>query len=291
MFLSRQLIQFFAVAENSSLTEAAEKLSLTPSALSHGIHELECKTGISLIKRSGQKSSLTIAGKDLYQQLLPYYIRIKNISDDLSGKKKIKNSLNIKTDNLCYSPLKDKIMLFCKENLNLTTSIKSPEPIDIKHEILNTNTDIVISSDCSIDNDEINHLNLPPEEIGIIAHNSLLRKYNSLSDLIMNERLIRVESKTHKDILNRCLSILKIKLTHCHSIDITAEYDIYKLISDSAGFSLLPENKILINKIQNKNCSFIKLPHGYNVSIRRRIYFKKRHSTIISDFILMIRRK
>lgn len=96
MFLSRQLIQFFAVAENSSLAEAAEKLNLTPSALSHGIRDLECKTGILLIKRSGQKSSLTIAGRDLYHQLLPYYIRIKHISDNLSGKKKTITRLLLK---------------------------------------------------------------------------------------------------------------------------------------------------------------------------------------------------
>ncbi|MEM8208968.1 LysR family transcriptional regulator [Morganella morganii] len=288
MFLSRQLIQFFSVAENSSLAEAAEKLNLTPSALSHGIHDLECKTGILLIKRSGQKSSLTIAGRELYQQLLPYYTRIKNISDNLSGKKKNNKSLNIKTDCLCYSPLKDKIMSFCKENPDLAITIESQEFIDIKHEIMNKNTDVVISSDCSADNKDINYLDLPPEETGIIAHDSLLKKYDSISDLIMNERLIKIKTKTHTYALHRFLSTLKTELIDHHSITVPADYNISDFISSAAGFSLLPENKPIIDNLKSKGCRFIKLPHEYNISINRRVYFREIYNQTISDFILKI---
>lgn len=287
MFLSRQLIQFFAVAEHSSLAEAAVKLNLTPSALSHGIHELECKTGILLIRRTGQKSSLTIAGRDLYQQLLPYYIRITNISDSLSGNKSNKKSLSIKTDNLFYSPLKDKIMSFCKDNPDLGLTIESQKAIDIKDEILNKNTDIVISSDCGADNEDISHLDLPPEEAGIVAHNSLLKRYDSLSDLIMNERIIKTE--THKYILKTLESKLKTELNEHQSITVPSEYNILDFISSAAGFSLLPENKYLIDSLKDKDCSFIKLPNHYNLLINRCVYFREIHKQIISDFILKIR--
>lgn len=289
MFLSRQLIQFFAVAENSSLAKAAGKLNLTPSALSHGIHDLECKTGILLIKRSGQKSSLTIAGRDLYQQLLPYYIRIKNISDNLSGKKKNNNSLTIKTDSLFYSPLKDKVMLFCQENPDLCLSFESHKDIDIKHEIANTNTDIVISSDCSTDNEDIHHLDLPPEEAGIIAHDSLLKKYASISDFVMNERLIKIKTEIHEHILSEFLSKFKIALNDHHSITIPAEYNISDFIASATGFSLLPENSLVIDNLKNRGCRFIKLSHRYNILIKRRVYFRAIHNQIISDFILKIR--
>lgn len=289
MFLSRQLIQFFSVAENSSLAEAAEKLNLTPSALSHGIRDLECKTGILLIKRSGQKSSLTIAGRDLYQQLLPYYIRIKHISDSLSGKKKNNNSLTIKTDSLCYPPLKDKIISFCKANPDISLSFESHEHIDIKHEISGKNTDIVISSDCSTDNDDIHHLDLKPEEAGIIAHDSLLKKYTSLSALVMNERLIKIKKEIHEHILNEFLSTFKIALNDHLSITIPSEYTISDFIASAAGFSLLPENSLLIDNLKNRGCRFIKLPHHYNILIKRRVYFREIHNQTISDFILKIR--
>ncbi|MEQ5119617.1 LysR family transcriptional regulator [Morganella morganii] len=291
MFLSRQLIQFFAAAEHSSLTEAAEKLNLSPSALSHGIHDLECKTGISLIKRSGQKSSLTRAGRDLYQQLLPYYMRIKNISDNLSGKKNNNRSLNIKTDSLCYSPLKDKIMSFCKENPDLSLSLKSYESIDIKHEISSHNTDIVISSDCSTDNEDIHHLDLPPEEIGIFAHDSLLKKYASLSALVMSERLVKIKTKTHENIFNEFLSQFKTALNDHHSITIPAEYSISDFIASAAGFSLLPANPLLIENLKNRGCRFIKLPRHYHILIKRRVYFREIHCQTIADFILKIHKK
>ncbi|HDU8494587.1 LysR family transcriptional regulator [Morganella morganii] len=289
MFLSRQLIQFFAVAENSSLAEAAEKLNLTPSALSHGIRDLECKTGILLIKRSGQKSSLTIDGRDLYHQLLPYYIQIKHISDNLSGKKKNNNSLTIKTDSLCYPPLKDKIISFCKENPDLSLSLEPQEYIDIKHEISSKNTDIVISSDCSTDNDDIHHLDLTPEETGIISHDSLLKKYASLSAFVMNERLIKIKTKIHEHILSEFLSKFKIALNDHLSITVPAEYDISDFIASAAGFSLLPENSLLIDNLKNRGCRFIKLPHHYNSVIKKRIYFSEIHNQTVSDFILKIR--
>ncbi|MET4862393.1 LysR family transcriptional regulator [Morganella morganii] len=288
MFLSRQLIQFFSVAENSSLAEAAEKLNLTPSALSHGIRDLECKTGISLIKRSGQKSSLTIAGRDLYQQLLPYYIRIKHISDNLSGKKKNNNSLTIKTDSLCYPSLKDKIISFCKENPDLSLSLELHEHIDIKHEISSENTDIVISSDCSTDNDDIHHLDLKPEEAGIVAHDNLLKKYTSLSALVMNERLIKIKAEIHEHILREFLSAFKIVLDDHISIAIPAEYTISDFIASAAGFSLLPENFLLIDNLKNRGCRFIKLPHHYNILIKKRVYFREIHNQTTSDFILKI---
>lgn len=289
MFLSRQLIQFFAIAENSSLAEAAKKLNLTSSALSHGIHDFECKIGISLIKRTGQKSSLTIAGKNLYEQLLPSYILMTDISDNLSGKKKNNNFINIKTDSLCHSPLKDKIITFCKEKPELTLSMEPTEDIDIKHEIANNNTDIVISSDYIEDNKIINHLDLPPEKVGIVAHNSLLKKYNSISDLITHERIIKTKTKSHKNILNKLLHILKIDKSDCNLIKFPAESDTREFIFSAVGFSLISENKTIIDNIKNKDCSFINLPSEYNISINRRIYFRENHNQTISDFILKIR--
>lgn len=51
MFFSRKINQFFAVATYQSLVKAAEKINITPSALRHGINELENQIGKSLIKR------------------------------------------------------------------------------------------------------------------------------------------------------------------------------------------------------------------------------------------------
>lgn len=73
MFFSRKINQFFAVATCQSLVKAAEQINVTPSALRHGINELESQIGKSLIKRSKNGMDLTPAGKTLYERLYPYY--------------------------------------------------------------------------------------------------------------------------------------------------------------------------------------------------------------------------
>ncbi|WP_141008282.1 helix-turn-helix domain-containing protein, partial [Shigella sp. FC1967] len=65
MFFSRKINQFFAVASCQSLVKAAEQINVTPSALRHGINELESQIGKSLIKRSKNGMDLTPAGKTL----------------------------------------------------------------------------------------------------------------------------------------------------------------------------------------------------------------------------------
>lgn len=64
MFFSKKINQFFAVAINQSLVKAAEKINVTPSALRHGINELEKKLGKSLVKRTKEGMILTPAGKN-----------------------------------------------------------------------------------------------------------------------------------------------------------------------------------------------------------------------------------
>ncbi|QLA68075.1 LysR family transcriptional regulator [Enterobacter pasteurii] len=45
MFFSRQIQQFIAVVRAGSFIRAANDIAITPSALSHGINELEQRLG------------------------------------------------------------------------------------------------------------------------------------------------------------------------------------------------------------------------------------------------------
>ena len=59
----RLLKMFCSVAESGRLVEAARKLHLTPSALSHGIKALEVELGCRLFERVGNKLLLNHAGE------------------------------------------------------------------------------------------------------------------------------------------------------------------------------------------------------------------------------------
>jgi DNA-binding transcriptional LysR family regulator len=60
-----QLRVFAAVAQNLSFTRAAERLSLTQSAVSHQIANLERAVGGSLFERQGRAVSLTAGGREM----------------------------------------------------------------------------------------------------------------------------------------------------------------------------------------------------------------------------------
>lgn len=288
MFISRQLKQFFAIAENISLVNAAEQLNLTPSALSHGIRELECKTGISLIKRSGQKISLTTAGINLYNDLSPYYFEIKNIEDKLSERKNNRVSVNIKFDGLYCSLIRDKIIPFCKERHDVDLSLISTEQIDIEKETISNNTDIIISSALIIDNKEIKHIDLPQEEAGLIVHNDLLSKYSSIRDLITHEYIIQRQDEIKSKIFDEFLKTFFDGNTHCNIIRVSDACDIPEFISSAAGYSLIADNKMFIIDMKRKGCSFISLTLPYHMTINRKIYFRKRCNNTITDLVLKI---
>lgn len=66
--LSLDLLRaFHAAARQSSYTRAAAELSLTQSAISHGIRTLEDQLGMPLFKRAGRSVELTPAGTELYR--------------------------------------------------------------------------------------------------------------------------------------------------------------------------------------------------------------------------------
>ena len=62
---------FCAVAESGSLVTASAKLHLSPSAISHGIKDLETQLGCRLFERAGKKMLLNQAGEQFLAQIRP----------------------------------------------------------------------------------------------------------------------------------------------------------------------------------------------------------------------------
>jgi DNA-binding transcriptional LysR family regulator len=78
-FLSKSINSFIAVAQEGSITKAAERLCITPSPLSKKIMELEEGLNIKLFERTSQGLSLTKEGKCLYDDVIVNYEKLNNI--------------------------------------------------------------------------------------------------------------------------------------------------------------------------------------------------------------------
>jgi DNA-binding transcriptional LysR family regulator len=77
------LAAFVAVADGLSFRTAAERLGVTPSALSHTIRQVEERHGVRLLNRTTRKVSLTDAGDRLLSRLRPALDEISGAVEDL----------------------------------------------------------------------------------------------------------------------------------------------------------------------------------------------------------------
>jgi DNA-binding transcriptional LysR family regulator len=74
---------FLAVAEERSFTQAARRLSITPTAVSKGVRALEKKHGVPLFVRTTRSVSLTDAGTSLLAALKPAVSQIDHAFTEL----------------------------------------------------------------------------------------------------------------------------------------------------------------------------------------------------------------
>lgn len=65
---SRQLLAFCTLVQTGSFTDTAAQLSLTQSAISHSVKNLEADLRCQLVTRTGRKIHITTDGEELYRQ-------------------------------------------------------------------------------------------------------------------------------------------------------------------------------------------------------------------------------
>jgi LysR family glycine cleavage system transcriptional activator len=78
----RAVQAFGAVARAGSVVAAAQRLAVTPSALSHLIRQLERRLGVPLFVKAGRGLKLTLEGEQLASSVVP---ALATISEALSG--------------------------------------------------------------------------------------------------------------------------------------------------------------------------------------------------------------
>src|SRR5215472_4536933 len=71
------LLAFFAVAQERSFTNAAAKLGVSQSALSHTLRELEARLGVRLLTRTTRSVAPTEAGERLLRTVEPHFAEIE----------------------------------------------------------------------------------------------------------------------------------------------------------------------------------------------------------------------
>lgn len=81
----RQLRAFVAVAEEGSFTQAARRISVTQSAVSHSLRTLEDHLSCKLLDRSGRRVAVTQEGEMLLQRCKRVISELERAGRDLDG--------------------------------------------------------------------------------------------------------------------------------------------------------------------------------------------------------------
>ncbi|MEQ5226700.1 LysR family transcriptional regulator [Proteus cibi] len=293
MFFSRKINQFFAVATYQSLVKAAEQINVTPSALRHGINELENQVGKSLVKRSKNGMDLTPAGKALYERLYPYYEKIRSIENQIlknKASKSEKTTLAIKLDGLYYPDLKDKLLAIKQSNRQYDMSLTDGYINNLEDELFDEQFDLVISSlDFDQSNKNIQSINLCTQKVGLLAHKSLLDKYKDMKQFFENETLIQRSSTLQNPIFTSTLNKLNEQGYHCHSLGLTEMSDVLHFINQGAGYCFIPENIHYISKITDEQVDFIRSPFPFELFLHQKVYYKKDNTKNLSDIAMTLR--
>ena len=98
MIENSQLLVLLALDQSISLSQAAEVLGITQSAVSQNLKTLEQKVGFSVVKRQGKNVFLTPGGKKLAKLGKTYNKKFEDLINELSQeKKKMVGSISVGT--------------------------------------------------------------------------------------------------------------------------------------------------------------------------------------------------
>jgi len=208
-----QLEHFKAVAEFNSLSKAAEKLYITPSALSKSIAKLEKELGIPLFAHSKNKIILNDNGKAVLDHVNKLFNELHSIHQFVEWKKE-DNSINIAFSDYHSKFHIARIMLELIYNINIGSDIMRTD--EVFSSLLDQTVHAAITK-IRLEHPDIKSYPLYEEELLVIVPAShRLYTYNSntlpFKELDGETFLVYGNETPPKDSIHKALAERNIKL-------------------------------------------------------------------------------
>lgn len=281
MLVNKKTNQFLAAVKYGSITKAAEKINITPSAISQGISELEQMIGKSLLQKTKKGMALTNVGKYFHDEISPHVEALEKIFTAIKSNKKNK-IVRIKSDGMYYPVIQEKLRPYMINHPRVMLSCTCEVVQSIKHEMKNGFSDIVISpSDIELDSDSIIKIPLEKERVGILVNKNLLDKHKNIKNLFKNEFLIQSLSTIEH------VKFIQLKKRLFNDGFLIKEnpmeiIDTIPWINEGLGFSFTTQEFVKSQSF-NENVIFISKPFPYDLFIYRMMYFMKNTSADILE--------
>lgn len=176
---------FLEVAQQLSFTKASEAMFISQPAVSKHIHNLEEYYKCRLFERNGKATTLTDAGKVLYQHLLTARSLVKQIEFDIGSihdKRHLEGELRLgASTTVALYILPPVLSAFRKQNPDVPISLLNRNSENIRTALLNNEIDLGIIEGKDKMSKVSSQLFLTDEVVPVCAHGSYLAKQPNYS--------------------------------------------------------------------------------------------------------------
>lgn len=281
---------FAAIAKTGSLTQAAEELFITQPALSQQIKQLENYFSIQLLERSNRGTSLTDAGRLLYD----YSVRITDLFSELESKMdslraSVEGSLTIGATSVVGGYAVPCSIFIFKEkypetNLKLKVGNQAQVINDLKDEIVDV---AVIEGDRVSGPFAIEEI--ATDDMTVIVPNKEPwngKKYLLPGDFVKQPLIMREHGSGTRQVVENCLSSAGIDISSLNIVMELSSVDSIKAAVE-AGHGISIMSRLALKKeLHNKTLKAVDIK---GIPLKQRIYLayktEKAQSTVARAFI------
>jgi DNA-binding transcriptional LysR family regulator len=211
---------FIAVAENLSLTKAAEKMYISQPAVTRHIRELESGLGISLFERKGNRVYLTLAGEITYSHLKKVTQLYSELDFALGVlKEEHKGVLRIGASSTISQYVIPSILAsFHRKYPKIDLNLFNGNSFEMEQKLLNNDLDLALVENSS-SNSNLKYINFAEDNIIAIAGvNSPLARRSSLNiqDLFQIPMVLREFGSGTLEVIEKAFAEVDIKFEKLH---------------------------------------------------------------------------
>lgn len=250
-------------------------MNVTPSAISHGIKDVEKKLGGKLFIKTEGVLKLTKLGDIFYKKTAGHIEELNITIDDIKLRKK-KEGTVIKMDAIHYPKIRRMVSQIISHHAKHSISIYCEAISDINEELKQGHADIIISPiDFKTDYESIAKTSLQIDRVGLLTSNKLLEKHTEIKNIIIKEKLIQTAEVMTHITFTRLMNRIGEKGFKCRFM-LVNEMDLLFYIINGLGYSFCTEGFYHDYKLEKEGLTFIANPLQLELFLNSRAYFLNR---------------
>jgi DNA-binding transcriptional LysR family regulator len=288
-----QLKAFQAVANNGSITRAAQLLHVSQPSVSKHIKNLEEDYGVRLFERNAGAAELTDAGSSLLRHVNAILVHLDEATRELNSPKNLKKSAPLKIAGSYAASalvLPSLLVNFKNKHRDASIILRTGTTREVKSMLLNSTVEIALLNELPV-NPEFASEPFRKEKLVVFAapnHPLARKKKLTLSDLRQAALVTTGMASAVDKMLNH---LVQEGLGAKIAIQCGSPASVKIVVKNKIGLGILFQD-MLIQEIRNKLFKVLEIP-GLALTVQSYIvYYKDRPlSPSAQDFLALLRQR